>query len=128
LIDRLWLLGNQLLFSLTLINDDVRQVIMRLSSFLVPIFSFFVTDLVRADVGLVLTWQNKAGYWFACGPVQCLQMGEASEEKALDYVLVEGRHSYTYQDKYGRCNRYSVSGVNATDFSWAKVERLAKCN
>ncbi len=89
---------------------------------------FFPIQTAQADQGVALTWQNKAGYWFACGPIQCIYAGEKSEEKALNYVLSDYSHSSAYKNKYGRCNQYIVSGVKSYEYSVSKVERLAKCD
>lgn len=80
-----------------------------------------------AERGLVLTWQNSAGYWFACGPVQCIQGGEKTEKEAMDLVL-QKHHSESYHDQFGKCTRYIVTaGMQSWDNSAEKVERLAKC-
>lgn len=79
-----------------------------------------------ANRGLVLTWQNQAGYWFACGPVQCIQGGEETEGEAMDLVL-QKHHTESYHDRFGKCNRYLVDGMKSWDNTAEKVERLAKC-
>ena len=38
---------------------------------------------------VLFTWRNQRGYWLACGPVQCIQVGNRTEEKAMDYVWNE---------------------------------------
>ena len=97
---------------------------------LVAMVAFVSLAEVRADQearGLVLTWQNKHGFWFACGPVQCIQAGEKTEEKAMDYVL-QDHHSITYDYKFGRCKQYIVDGMKPWDASAEKVKRRAHCD
>ena len=78
--------------------------------------------------GLVLTWKNKSGMWFACGPVQCIQVGEKTESKAMGYVYNERRHSIGRQRKEGRCNKYEVlEGQEKYDLSASRVLSRAKC-
>jgi len=90
--------------------------------------SLTMSTNVLAGEGTVLTWQNSAGFWFACGPVQCIQAGEKTEQKAMSYVLNENYHYASFVGGYYRCNRYSVSGLKSYDNSSEKVQRLAKCN
>lgn len=76
------------------------------SKFLTGFFSlvaFLPIATVEADQGLALAWKSGSGYWFACGPVRCIQAGVRTEKEELDYVLSEGRHSASYFDNYGRC-------------------------
>lgn len=85
----------------------------------------------KLEKGLALSWQNEAGYWFACGPVQCTQAGSETEKQALDYVINEKRHEYWYliqaEKPVGVCHEYTIKGMEAYDFSEEKVRRLAKC-
>ncbi|WP_287605071.1 hypothetical protein [Thiothrix sp.] len=81
-----------------------------------------------ADSGLVLTWKNKAGYWFACGPVQCLATGYDSEREAINLVHNDRRHDLRAIHDYRDCGRYVVSEIESYDFSSEKVERLSKCD
>ena len=67
------------------------------------------------DRPLFFTYQNSKNYWFACGPIQCIQSGNRSEEAAADYVLNERHGSFnsaTITDyNYGRCRVYIGSGI-----------------
>ena len=40
---------------------------------------------VPPSENVVITWQNRAGYWFCCGPVQCTLAGDKTEEESIDY-------------------------------------------
>jgi len=82
--------------------------------------------------GEVLTWKNKAGYWFACGPVQCTSAGNKTEKEALGFVVSDSRHKYYFHSGNahtgpGICNTYIVKGLESFDNSKEKVTRLAKC-
>ena len=95
-----------------------------LLSFVLATFSF---SAIAAD-GLALTWKNKYGKWFACGPVQCTWTANETESEALEYVINDNRQSlYNTYQKYGRCNVYKVSNLESYDFSVKKVKKLAKC-
>lgn len=54
---------------------------------------------VPPSENVVISWQNRAGYWFCCGPVQCTQAGERDEEKAIGYCENE---TGPYQWQKGR--------------------------
>lgn len=96
------------------------------SLFIVGITMACMSAPAMANRGVVLTWQNQAGYWFACGPVQCIQAGEKSEDVAIDRVT-QDHHDLSYHDRFGRCNKYIVMSLKSWDNSAEKVERLAKC-
>ena len=77
---------------------------------------------------VALTWQNKVGIWFACGPVQCTQAGDDTEKAALNFVV--GNKSIIGKNKYHRCNQYTLSSMakdTAGDFSEKRIRRLSKC-
>lgn len=77
---------------------------------------------------VALTWQNKAGKWFACGPVQCIQAGEETEQQALDFVV--GKKSIVGRNRVYRCNQYALTSMakdTAGDQSEAAIRRRAKC-
>ena len=40
---------------------------------------------VPPSEAVVITWQNRAGRWFCCGPVQCTLTGEKDEEESIGY-------------------------------------------
>lgn len=88
---------------------------------LLPIASVYAED------GIALTWQNKAGYWFGCGPIQCTQVGYKTEKEILDLVVSDNAKSYSYKGRYGRCNKYTAYDIPSWARSAEKVKRLAKC-
>ena len=92
------------------------------------ILAIVISPYLHAEQGLALTWKNKYGKWFACGPVQCTWSSNETEEKALSYVVNERKHSIqrTYQ-KYGKCNVYLLDNVESYEFDSEKVKRLSKC-
>lgn len=105
---------------------------MRVTKITLPIFlsAFFAIGTVQADTTLAFTWSNDHGYWFACGPVQCIQVGEKTESAALDYVLSKTRHSASRDYHYtGKCHKYIVSGkIDSSDYSASKVQALSHCS
>ena len=79
---------------------------------------------------VVLTWHNKAGKWFACGPVQCIQVAEDTEQQALNYVIGKRRHSIVGSSRYYGCRQYRVAAKakdTAGDQSEAAIRRRATC-
>ncbi|WP_417658188.1 hypothetical protein [Pseudidiomarina sp.] len=87
----------------------------------------FFSGSAIAGNGVVITWQNSSGYWFACGPVQCSSSGSRSEEEAMSYVIHEDKHGVSFRNKSGRCYLYDASNVESYENSAEKVYRLAKC-
>lgn len=84
----------------------------------------------RAVSNIALTWQNKAGKWFACGPIQCIWAGSDSEKEALNYVINKGNHSIRGTSSYYRCNQYTLSSMaknTAGDFSEERTKQRSKC-
>jgi len=65
----------------------------------------YVICNVPSDEALAFTWQNSNGWWFACGPIQCIQSGDRNELKALDYVFNEGRAEYVCDIMANRSGR-----------------------
>ncbi len=75
-----------------------------------------------------ITWQNDAGYWFAVGPVQALQSGEKTEEKAID--MVRGYQSkkkghIQYKDQCGKFRIYDL-GVDYNSYDTDAVKYARK--
>ena len=73
---------------------------------------------------LAFTWKNKHGWWFACGPVQCIDSGEKTEEEALGYVIKNA----DFIGHSGRCliyqNDREVSGGDySTDWVMKKARK-----
>jgi len=62
------------------------------------------------DKPLLFTYQNNSGYWFACGPVQCLQAGEGSEELVIDRVTQDWHGPTKWAGNYGKCSAYLGKG------------------
>ena len=60
---------------------------------------------------LAFTWQNKHGYWFACGPVQCLLTGYGSEEEAFGLVQHDRHGPFNHIGTFGRCFVYQGEGT-----------------
>ena len=75
------------------------------------------------DRPLMFTYQNKAGYWFGCGPTQCLQTGYRSEESAISKIDGYKKGEYSYLGSYGRCDVYQAldGKMSAGDISPARV-------
>lgn len=96
-----------------------------LPTLLVAVFSATAS---MAGSGEILTWQNSAGKWWACGPIQCLWASENSETIAIRRVINDQRMQYHYEGPFGRCHRYSVRGVESYDYSTEWVRAHAKCN
>lgn len=77
---------------------------------------------------IALTWHNKAGKWFACGPLQCIQAPEDTEKAALDFVV--GNKHVVGSNYYYRCNQYTLSSRvidTAGDLSEAAIKRNSVC-
>jgi hypothetical protein len=85
-------------------------------------------DTTAPKEGLILTWKNEYGKWFACGPTQCTWGAWDSEEKVLSLVTSDD-HKYTQSiNDRGRCSVYIVkSGMRSYDNSPSRVKNLAKC-
>lgn len=92
---------------------------------LLPLFFAFN---VFAGESLALTWKNKYGKWFACGPVQCTGLAKDSESEALKYVYLDNKHDiYNTHQTYGRCKVYKVTNVDSYESSAEVVQRLSSC-
>jgi len=60
------------------------------------------------SVVTVAMWQNSSGYWFACGPTQCLASGYDDPEKAFELVTGRNDGSYAHIGDYGRCRVFQA--------------------
>jgi hypothetical protein len=77
---------------------------------------------------IALTWQNKAGKWFACGPVQCVWAGEDSEDEALNYVT--GKQDIVGTTYLYHCKQYKLATMKKhtyADLSEATIRQRSKC-
>jgi len=77
---------------------------------------------------IALTWQNKAGKWFACGPVQCIWAGEDTEDEALRYVT--GKQDIVGPTYLYRCKKYKLATMRKHtygDLSEATIRQRSQC-
>lgn len=76
---------------------------------------------------LMFTYQNDAGYWFGCGPVQCINSGDGTEAKAKTYLAQSWHGSFHFIGSYGRCKVYSGNGsLTAGDNSPNRLMSIAE--
>ena len=76
-----------------------------------------------------ITWQNDAGYWFAVGPVQALQSGEKTEEKAIDMVRGYQSKKKGYVKFLNYCgNKYTIYdlGVDYNSYDLDAIKYVEK--
>jgi hypothetical protein len=95
-----------------------------LTSLSTTAYSFNYSD----DEPMIFTYQNKAGYWFGCGPVQCINgYGDKIEEETMDLMAHDDHGSWSRIGFNGRCKVYSGSGdLNSYDNQPKKLIRLMK--
>lgn len=73
----------------------------------------FTTGAAKAlefnpNVVTVAVWENSSGFWFACGPVQCLAFGQKDPDDAFDLVTGDRDGSYSHIGDYGRCRVFQA--------------------
>lgn len=51
------------------------------------------------DEAIVISWQNRAGFWWAIGPTQKLWAGEKTERDAVDYVYQKSNDRLYYVER-----------------------------
>ena len=78
-----------------------------LTSLSTTAYSFNYND----DEPMMFTFHNSSGYWFGCGPVQCIYgAGDKIEEKTMDLMSHDSHGSWSRIGFYGKCKVYSGNG------------------
>lgn len=80
-----------------------------------------------ALTGEILTWKNKAGKWWSCGPIQCIWSSYDTEKEVIALVIDGNRMTYSYNGPVGKCRSYTVTGLESYDASREMVRKQAKC-
>lgn len=59
---------------------------------------------------LLFTYQNSSGYWFSCGPVQCISVGTKDQQEAIDLVTHNTHGNLEVIGYFGKCTVYQGDG------------------
>lgn len=59
---------------------------------------------------LMFMFQNSKGYWFGCGPVQCVWSGDKDANKTFGYLTQDWHGHFQQIATYGRCTVYQSNG------------------
>ncbi|NKF22702.1 hypothetical protein [Solimonas marina] len=80
---------------------------------------------------LIVTQQSKRGFWFACGPVLCTDVGSATEAGAIQDVTLRRHRPLAFTAKIGNCYAYNGGPVAVGDYGreWVhhNVDRRMRC-
>lgn len=80
--------------------------------------------------GVVVLYKARSGNWLGCGPVQCLQVAEKSDERVADLVTPDALGEPYYVGRIGRCEFFQTPGaLRSYDHSvkWVIDRITGKC-